>query len=926
MSVEIQPNFGGEVEPKEPVKEQEGLRLLPRENPLVSARFRDEWNKNHGTENVLSPDTVPLTQELVDELFDRNFGALADSIERYLPFCIDKADGLLKEILARNLDEKVSNNAGWFVVNCTDKERVIKIIVKREETGYLYRCLDKLPRRSVDWGAIFDVFVKDFDEITALSFACRYGIEKTEIKKLIDKAIVSDELANLSQALEEIPTECIDAKLLLEAMFQKGMVGEVVHNIRSFIKHVGAGYVGARLLGGGYREAIINTFDKFPPGTFSAQDLLPQPINTHLVESIVAALEKFPKKFFDEDLLFEIYLASKKGKDKDAILRDVEKFFGRVDAKKMAEKLMQAGFVYTVARYFNEFPSGAVDAKEVVQLLEAKGKLVELVRSLEKLPQGCVKDIDGIIFKIVQLGEHSYLFDHFDGLVRHGADLRLFAKRLLELKYGVALANFIGLFPSDAVDAKELAEWLFKNGESETLLKNYHKFPEGSIDVIRLLDAIPQDTYSSFLGFFGIARGLKSAKALFEKMIEYGYATTVISDIDRFAKGAVDVQRLQEALYQLGRPNDILMNFDRFPEGSVDTRRLIHELNNSWLRVYLVNNLERFPEKEITSEIRRKFVINISEALGQRRFRQVKLWLENMIEKDGADSVVGMLDEVASNKEMKILLRDERLASARCLKACMEMTGTKLSPQLEKILKESEQYEEALPREPDTKKRIVADEVLDFFAGDLFKRKIISITAAEDWETRLEYKDRVAIKEIERECLRNKDELIKWIREYMIIAVSSELHHQSRRGLRTIWSHPSNMYATARREEILNFFASASYRFVGSSWGGAYGGSSWSRIARAGYAIWCNDSGPEGVVDNIFDLQHNTGTIFDKETRRVIQVESQLREVLDAKFSGDLIQSLPKLEGVCDPNLINRIYAKNRILERIMNKLGVGAV
>jgi hypothetical protein len=70
----------------------------------------------------------------------------------------------------------------------------------------------------------------------------------------------------------------------------------------------------------------------------------------------------------------------------------------------------------------------------------------------------------------------------------------------------------------------------------------------------------------------------------------------------------------------------------------------------------------------------------------------------------------------------------------------------------------------------------------------------------------------------------------------------------------------------AKQMDPVKFMSVAAEIFDESGWHGAYGGENWARIARAWLKLRETESGPDLVVilDHIYDLQHNTGTVFNK--------------------------------------------------------------
>ncbi len=95
-------------------------------------------------------------------------------------------------------------------------------------------------------------------------------------------------------------------------------------------------------------------------------------------------------------------------------------------------------------------------------------------------------------------------------------------------------------------------------------------------------------------------------------------------------------------------------------------------------------------------------------------------------------------------------------------------------------------------------------------------------------------------------------------------------------------------------EEIRGYFRQAQHRFRNYDWDSAYGGSPWAEIAQAGYDMWKEDLSSGEIImalDHVFDLQHNSGMIFDKWPE-IIKSAASDKEVLDIKYLANDFQEL----------------------------------
>ncbi len=135
--------------------------------------------------------------------------------------------------------------------------------------------------------------------------------------------------------------------------------------------------------------------------------------------------------------------------------------------------------------------------------------------------------------------------------------------------------------------------------------------------------------------------------------------------------------------------------------------------------------------------------------------------------------------------------------------------------------------------------------------------------------------------------------LYEKIKEYIVIAVSSELEHSSDFKSRMFGNHGNFLYKFGTPEDIRVFFERAESNFpIASKYPArVYGGPSWATIADFGAQFWAdsaqNDLSTKITLLNLaVSLQHNNGYFFDKDNR--IKIENQeLRKLLDFEAGGE---------------------------------------
>ncbi len=135
--------------------------------------------------------------------------------------------------------------------------------------------------------------------------------------------------------------------------------------------------------------------------------------------------------------------------------------------------------------------------------------------------------------------------------------------------------------------------------------------------------------------------------------------------------------------------------------------------------------------------------------------------------------------------------------------------------------------------------------------------------------------------------------LYEKIKEYIVIAVSSELRHSNDFESRMFGKYGNILYKFGTPEDIRVFFERAKFDFPKKSNypGDYYGGPSWATIADFGAQFWADSAQTDlstkiTLLNLAVSLQHNSGYFFDKDDR--IKIENQeLTKLLDFEARGE---------------------------------------
>lgn len=190
----------------------------------------------------------------------------------------------------------------------------------------------------------------------------------------------------------------------------------------------------------------------------------------------------------------------------------------------------------------------------------------------------------------------------------------------------------------------------------------------------------------------------------------------------------------------------------------------------------------------------------------------------------------------------------------------------------------------------------------------------------------LSFKDKVEMRDIEALIQMRVKKIYEWMRIYLVKAVTSELGHQDMVINQSKLVIPKNyidlddFISKGTEEEIRTYLYSAQTIFSMEGWLQFYGGTAWANIASHAERLWksINTSDMIYEIDRVFDLEHNTGMVFDKDEKVKVD-EDREKKLLDQKFEAvdfdDLIQKFQT--EVSDPALYQRMTILHDRVQRL---------
>ncbi|MBI3632100.1 MAG: hypothetical protein HY225_01495 [Candidatus Vogelbacteria bacterium] len=212
-------------------------------------------------------------------------------------------------------------------------------------------------------------------------------------------------------------------------------------------------------------------------------------------------------------------------------------------------------------------------------------------------------------------------------------------------------------------------------------------------------------------------------------------------------------------------------------------------------------------------------------------------------------------------------------------------------------------------RDINKKSKKLSNEIITFYVAELTLAGIGNLTKKLELSGKeLTTHDQATLNTLQTKTIRKIDQVFKWIREYLIYAVASELENQNSRPSKSYVKFPQFKYPKrcgavdevdkflmyATEAEIRAYLKKATTRFNQKGWSAGFGGKKWGVIAKIALDMWSTDSIGDKclLVDRTFQIEHNGGMIFDKRISRIVPDESNDKKVLNLKRRSKNIDNL----------------------------------
>lgn len=261
----------------------------------------------------------------------------------------------------------------------------------------------------------------------------------------------------------------------------------------------------------------------------------------------------------------------------------------------------------------------------------------------------------------------------------------------------------------------------------------------------------------------------------------------------------------------------------------------------------------------------------------------------------GAATVPYLNESDAIRELQSMVVKGDGLAAEGMLK-CYGLTGVLFDAALRKRIKdaadaERQRRELRVEFALDTEPHRVEEEMAGFYVDEWigFELSALERRVAEEhvdlgFGTKMEAYNR-------REAIRlSAENQFDWLREYLVRSVLGEMRHQSdandlpRSSYVKIPPIADAWMSMATNEEIRQTMAASADRFREPGWLSSYGGEPWARIADTAEMMFATNPDRRKLIDLTYDLEHNGGSVFNKELQRVtFNSAGHLKRILDMK-------------------------------------------
>ena len=189
------------------------------------------------------------------------------------------------------------------------------------------------------------------------------------------------------------------------------------------------------------------------------------------------------------------------------------------------------------------------------------------------------------------------------------------------------------------------------------------------------------------------------------------------------------------------------------------------------------------------------------------------------------------------------------------------------------------------------------------------------------------FSDKIKLYDLKRGIRKNFSQMFEWIKQCLVLAIKSELDNQ----VMLKDTNPAHnlefdvLLESSSSEQIRKYLHCAINRFSQEGWEEDFGGGKWVSIAKLAYEMWRNnveENEKTMSIDQAIDLEHNTGSVFDKDPENIKFSAEREKRILEKKrYAKDIHELLEALkEESTNQVLIEQLERKVSFFEELKTK------
>ncbi len=491
----------------------------------------------------------------------------------------------------------------------------------------------------------------------------------------------------------------------------------------------------------------------------------------------------------------------------------------------------------------------------------------DYVFDIKKFKYGDLKDIPAqhhkvIANKLIDAGKSLAVLENLS--LFKGLDHAAIADKIIEARQGFAVVVHLSSF--EGLDHADIIDMLIKSGQGYVVAENLSSF-EG-LDHADIANKLIEGGYideviENLFSFYKLTNDIAG------KLIKAGYSYSVAIYLSHFIFDHVD--------HDFG---DIICQETCRVKNSISALFTVENYNHIIKLAHMAQKLQQ-----------EKLLEKIKKLLGDRE--EVLRRIQKQLKKKNygtAKEIIGIAvvcgydeDELCSGLDIE----KERL-------------DTRATEEYE--MRESGELQREIYQDMNIEEEMIQFYIYRNISSDMvrleerFQANSGNPFQYDPFEREFPFKEKVVYFDIQTAMQRNTRRLFDSIRKYIVVAVASEMKHQFDHVVtKNTMYHAVDLPCSSdarhaltymSEEQIRHYLGRTQIQFDQFTWDEEYGGKAWSAITAIAQDMWSTREYTyqemETLLDRMFQIQHNTGMVFDKDKEHIYHTV-YYRQILDIK-------------------------------------------